>query len=388
VTTLPNKIRVATEEAPGHFHSVGVYVDAGSRFESPQTSGVSHIIDRLAFKVGGGRDYTETQSTENYSDDEMTTLIDSLGSQISCSSSRETIMYQSTTFPQALPTAMSLLASTILKPLLLPEELVAQKEAAAYEIREIWAKPELILPEIVHHVAYKDNTLGMPLLCPEERLQHITADTVRGFMKDWYKPERIVVAGVGMEHEQLVDLTAQHFGHLSAGSSVSSSSTSSTSHLHQTSKAPSLSKSFATVSGAPVRSHHSDYESLRSARAIYTGGQKMISKPEEEFTHLYVGFEGLGIHDPDIVSRQSTSLTHSMHWRRFRCFSEVVAAFQPEGPVKACTRDCTPTCSIATTLSITALGSTTVMWTRVCSVSKLQCTHTSPALSPMSFLNN
>ncbi|EKD02818.1 hypothetical protein A1Q2_02893 [Trichosporon asahii var. asahii CBS 8904] len=30
VTTLPNKVRVATENIPGHFHSVGVYVDAGS----------------------------------------------------------------------------------------------------------------------------------------------------------------------------------------------------------------------------------------------------------------------------------------------------------------------------------------------------------------------
>jgi processing peptidase subunit alpha len=213
-------------------------------------------------------------------------------------------MYQSTTFPQSLPLAVSLLASTILKPLLLPEELTAQKEAAAYEIREIWAKPELILPEIVHHVAYKDNTLGMPLLCPEERLSSITADTVRGFMKDWYRPERIVVAGVGMEHEQLVDLTAEHFGHLSAPVTTSPSASTSTSHLHRTpsQSSPPLSKTFATVSGELSTSYHSDYEALRSARAVYTGGQKMISKPEDEFTHLYVGFEGLGIHDPDIVS--------------------------------------------------------------------------------------
>lgn len=52
VTTLPNKVRVATESTPGHFHAVGVYVDAGSRFESHRTSGVSHLLDRLAFKVG------------------------------------------------------------------------------------------------------------------------------------------------------------------------------------------------------------------------------------------------------------------------------------------------------------------------------------------------
>lgn len=51
ISTLPNNIRVATESTPGHFSSVGLYVDAGSRYESPSTSGVSHFIDRMAFKV-------------------------------------------------------------------------------------------------------------------------------------------------------------------------------------------------------------------------------------------------------------------------------------------------------------------------------------------------
>ena len=51
VTTLPNKIRVATETTPGHFSSVGLYVDAGSRYEDPLTSGASHFLDRMAFKV-------------------------------------------------------------------------------------------------------------------------------------------------------------------------------------------------------------------------------------------------------------------------------------------------------------------------------------------------
>jgi hypothetical protein len=51
ITTLDNKIRVATEATPGHFSAVGVYIDAGSRYEAPQFSGVSHILDRMAFKV-------------------------------------------------------------------------------------------------------------------------------------------------------------------------------------------------------------------------------------------------------------------------------------------------------------------------------------------------
>ena len=52
LTTLPNKIRVATESTPGHFSAIGLYIDAGSRYEDPSSSGASHFLDRMAFKVG------------------------------------------------------------------------------------------------------------------------------------------------------------------------------------------------------------------------------------------------------------------------------------------------------------------------------------------------
>lgn len=243
-----------------------------------------------------------TQSTDKHTDEEMTTLIDQLGSQITCSSSRETIMYQSTVFPQSIDLAMSLLSSTILHPLLLPEELEAQKAAAAYEIREIWAKPELILPEILHTVAFHGNTLGMPLLCPESQLDVLGEDEIRGFMRDWYRPERIVVAGVGMPHEEMVELAEKHFGGVPASApedSSPSASASASSSLRPGAPAPTGAKGFATVVNPPAG--ESD-RSLAAAKAVYTGGEEYILKPDEEFVHLYIGFEGLGVHDPDIYA--------------------------------------------------------------------------------------
>jgi mitochondrial-processing peptidase subunit alpha len=293
-------------------------------------------------------DHPYFQATSDFSAEEMTTLIDSLGSNIICSSSRETIMYQSTIFPENLPLAMKLIASTVRNSLVDPIELDAQKEAAAYEIREIWAKPELILPELVHHVAYQDNTLGMPLLCPEEQLDVLDRETLRSFMRDWYRPERMVVAGVGMEHDQLVRLAEEHFGSLGSTEiyprehvrveeieedSIKSTSRSTTFQpsLLPTPPptpptSPSLSKSFATTSTPSVRE-------LASAQARYTGGQMMIPKADQEFTHVYIAFEGLGIHDPDIVSiytdfcifqfgRADHAVTcpdYSMHWLLCKC---------------------------------------------------------------------
>ncbi|TVY58158.1 Mitochondrial-processing peptidase subunit alpha, partial [Lachnellula suecica] len=201
ISTLPNGVRVATEALPGHFSGIGVYIDAGSRYENDYLRGVSHIMDRLAFK-----------STNKRTSDEMLETLESLGGNIQCASSRESLMYQSATFNSAVPTTVALLAETIRDPLITEEEVEQQLETAAYEIGEIWSKPELILPELVHMAAYKDNTLGNPLLCPKERLGLISKGVVEDYRKAFYRPERMVVAFAGVQHNEALRLAEQYFG--------------------------------------------------------------------------------------------------------------------------------------------------------------------------------
>lgn len=291
MTTLPNKIRVATETTPGHFGALGVYVDAGSRYESPRMSGCSHILDRMAWK-----------STHTRPADAVSEQIDALGGQFLCSSSRETIMYQASHFTHDAPAALGIIADTIQNSLFLPEELDAQRDAAAYEVREVNAKPEMILPEIIHTIAYRDNTLGNPLLCPEERIDQIDGPLLKEFVRTWFRPERMVVAGAGIPHEELVELAQKHFGELSLPASQQKVPT----HLLNaggSKSQPSLYKSLTTAATSFL--HNPDepsFNNLAHARAQYNGGHRFIHRPDLELTHLYVAFEGVPIHDPDIYA--------------------------------------------------------------------------------------
>src|SRR6266404_350749 len=151
---------------------------------------------------------------------DMMSAMSTLGGQIMCSSSREAIMYQSSHFPKANALALSLISETVQNASFLPEELDAQRGAAEYEIRELKAKPEIILPELLHSVAYNGKGLGNPLLCPEDRIGIIDASLMRDFMKQWYRPERMVIAGTGIAHEELVELAEKHFSSLKATPTV------------------------------------------------------------------------------------------------------------------------------------------------------------------------
>jgi len=233
------------------------------------------------------------------------------------SSSRETMMYQSSHFHNGTPLAVSILADTILNPLFPPEELATQREAARYEVRELNSKPESMLPEALHYMAYQGNTLGNPALCPDERIDSINGDMLRVWTKDWFRPERIVVAGAGMPHEELVELVDRHFGHLQSptlstktaqGVLVPNGAQARLAHpqfLQNPVQKPSLYKSLATAAASILTTPHlppSDtlFDTLAHAKAHYTGGSLHIPAEGQDFEHVYIAFEGVSILDEDI----------------------------------------------------------------------------------------
>lgn len=50
VTEIGNGVRVATEDSGLKTATVGIWVDAGSRYENPKNNGVAHFLEHMAFK--------------------------------------------------------------------------------------------------------------------------------------------------------------------------------------------------------------------------------------------------------------------------------------------------------------------------------------------------
>ncbi|KAJ3203009.1 Mitochondrial-processing peptidase subunit alpha, partial [Dinochytrium kinnereticum] len=229
VTTLPNGIKVASQDAPGHFVTVGVYVEAGTRFETDRTAGASHVLDRLAFK-----------STENMTTEQLITQLERLGGNIMAHSARENMTYQAAVFRKDLPEAVKVLAEVVARPKILPEELEEVKETTRFEIKESEWRMDVVLPERLHAVAFggvagvtadggvdgvrpvtgsgiasgirslfgkkeggegvggstngeAPTTLGRPLLCDVDTLDRITPEVIQEYRSTWFTPDRMVI---------------------------------------------------------------------------------------------------------------------------------------------------------------------------------------------------
>ena len=82
-----------------------------------------------------------------------------------------------------------------------------------FELEDIENSPnaEPLLVELIHQSAYRDNTLGFPCICPEENVGKIGVHELKQYLASLYRPSRMVLTGVNVDHDSFVELARQHF---------------------------------------------------------------------------------------------------------------------------------------------------------------------------------
>ncbi|EGW32005.1 uncharacterized protein SPAPADRAFT_138521 [Spathaspora passalidarum NRRL Y-27907] len=201
LTTLTNGLRLITDSTPGHFSALGAFIQGGSRFEDPAAPGLSHLCERLAWKT-----------TEKYSGTQMLENLSKLGGNYIAVAQRDTIMYQATVFNKDVDNMLECIAQTVRHQQITDQEFAETVEGAKYEVSELQYKPELLLPEKLHSVAYKNNTLGLPFFIPQERLGSIKKNEMDQYFNKFFQPQNVVIAMIGVPHQTALDLVLANFG--------------------------------------------------------------------------------------------------------------------------------------------------------------------------------
>lgn len=203
VTTLENGIKVASEDSFGQFSTIGVVIDAGSRYEVDYPAGLSHLLEKLSF-----------QSTVKFkTNDDITQEMEKIGGLADCTSFRDAIIYGTSCFTSGVPTVMEVLSEAVLQPRLTDQEIEEQKMVVQFELENLEMKldPEPALTDLIHAAAFRENTVGLPKLCPPENIGKFNSSILMDYFKRYYQPSRMVIAGVNVEHQHLIDLTKTYF---------------------------------------------------------------------------------------------------------------------------------------------------------------------------------
>lgn len=202
ITTLENGLKVASQNKFGQFCTVGILVNSGSRHEAKYPSGIAHFLEKLAFS-----------STAQFgSKDEILLTLEKHGGICDCQTSRDTTMYAVSAEVKGLDTVVNLLADAVLQPRLLDEEIEMTRMAVRFELEDLNMRPdpEPLLTEMIHAAAYRGNTVGLSRFCPADNIEKIDTKLLHKYLQSYYCPERMVLAGVGIEHEQLVQCARKY----------------------------------------------------------------------------------------------------------------------------------------------------------------------------------
>ncbi|CAM9138951.1 unnamed protein product [Chrysoparadoxa australica] len=201
ISALPNGLRVASEETYGQLCTIGIIVDVGSRYETEEYTGLSQLMEKMAFK-----------STFSKTHEEVLQAIDSMGGTFQASVSREQLLFCVDVMRDYLPNAMELLAECVLAPRLTDQEVREQGEVMKIMHEE--QEPEAMLLENLHAAAYRGQPLGRPMMCPAERIPMLDSRLLHEYRARFFQGPRMVLAGAGVEHSEFTALAAKCFSGL------------------------------------------------------------------------------------------------------------------------------------------------------------------------------
>lgn len=268
VSTLPSGLRVATDPMSGvETASVGVWVEAGSRYETATASGVSHFLEHMVFKGTRNRDARAIAEE-----------IEAVGGHLNAHTSREYTAFYAKVLKEDVPLAIDIIADILQDATLDLEELGRERTVILQEIMQSQDTPDDIIFDRFQETAFPSQPLGRSVLGVPESIGAMSREILAGYMRRHYGAPRMILAAAGhVEHEAIMDLAGRAFDRLPP----------------------------------PVVEDREP--------ALYAGGDFREERDLEQ-VHLVLGFQGVGYGDPDFypMSVLSTLLGGGMSSRLFQ----------------------------------------------------------------------
>jgi processing peptidase subunit beta len=203
VTTLPNGLRVATERVPAECETVtlGVWIDAGSRYEAASNNGAAHFLEHIAFKG-------TTRRTQR----QLEVAIEDMGAHLNAYTSREQTVYYAKLFRKDVDVGMEILGDILQNSLLDSGAVDRERDVILREMEEVNKQHEELILDLLHEAAYVNGGLGRTILGPEENIRTLKSQDLRSYIDTHYTAPRMVVAAAGaLDHAEVVELAAEHW---------------------------------------------------------------------------------------------------------------------------------------------------------------------------------
>ncbi|AVT06892.1 M16 family metallopeptidase [Paracidovorax avenae] len=185
--TLPNGVRLLALPMP-HVQSasVGVFLRVGSRDETPETNGISHVLEHMAFKG------TATRSVQAINLD-----AERLGADVNAYTGKDSTGYFMTGLGQHALQLLGMTADIVLHSTFPEAELQRELEVIRQEAIEYDEDPEDSSSDLLDRALWGDDPMGMPVIGTVENIEGFTRDDLVRHVQQHYVAGKTIVAAAG-----------------------------------------------------------------------------------------------------------------------------------------------------------------------------------------------
>ncbi|MFM7321976.1 MAG: M16 family metallopeptidase [Armatimonadota bacterium] len=208
-SVLPNGVRVVTEQVDTVASvALGIWSVTGSRDESDDQLGISHLLEHMLFKG------TERRPVPKMIADEM----DAIGGYLNAFTDKEYTCYYARLLGEHVPIGMDLLSDMYAHSVFDPEELARERNVVLEEIKGRDDDPEDLVHDLFGEAMHPGHPLGRPVIGTAETVSALDSGQLRDYASRHYCGRRTVVSASGnLDHDRLVDLAGEMLGSLPAG---------------------------------------------------------------------------------------------------------------------------------------------------------------------------
>ena len=199
-TVLPSGLRIVTEEVPSvRSAAIGIWVNVGSRDETPAVAGASHFLEHLLFKGTTRRTALEISAT-----------IEAVGGEMNAFTSKEYTCFYARVIDTDLPMAIDVISDLITSSIVSALDVDAERKVVLEEIAMRDDDPSDLVHDLYAETYYGDTTLGRPILGTIKSIKDMTRSSVFNYYKKKYLPQDLVVAVAGnIKHKRVVAMVEE-----------------------------------------------------------------------------------------------------------------------------------------------------------------------------------
>lgn len=208
---LKNGICLVMEKMPSAKSvSFGIFVKAGSMYETKKENGISHFIEHMLFK-----------GTKNRTAKRIAEEMDSVGGHINAYTSRECTCYYTKVLSEDLEMSVEILSDMYHNSLFSKEDIELERGVIIEEINMYEDSPEDVALDTLLELMWAGHPLGNPIAGTEESVRGITREMLVDYYCRRYTPENTVISVAGaLDYDKIVPIFEKYFNSSAAGEEI------------------------------------------------------------------------------------------------------------------------------------------------------------------------